>query len=192
MRRRLGLPISIDGPDPHGHRRLAESLGGQTNARHTAIVCAWRQVFTEAGGEVPDRNVERMLSTTHVPVPDGDQRRMDLVVPGLNVSRGRPLFCDITVLSPVTRAGRARPGTSNAGGNEFVHAERENDRIYSPVLESGLGSLHLLGQEVYGRMSRHCVELLPELAWEKASGVHFRLRRGTRFLICPDGRACWR
>ena len=57
----------------------------------------------EAGGQVPDRNIERLLRNLHVPVPPDDLRRLDLIVPGLNVSRGRPLFCDATVLSPLTR-----------------------------------------------------------------------------------------
>ena len=178
-RRRLGSAVAIDGPDPHGHRRLVESVGGRTSARHTAMTAAWRQVFVEAGGQVPDRNVERMLSTTHVPVPEGDRRRIDLVVPGLNVARGRPLFCDITVISPVTRSGGPRPGTSNSGGNPFVQLERDNDSTYAPVLQSGLGALYLLGHEVYGRMSRQCIEILPQLAREKARGVHVHLRRGT-------------
>eukprot|EP00973_Karenia_brevis_P062953 8750531-Karenia_brevis.AAC.1 len=87
MRRRLGLVVNFEGPDPHGHRRLADNTGARLNARHTTMVAAWRQVFTEAGGQVPDRNVERMLSNTHVPVDPQDQRRLDLVVPGLNVAR---------------------------------------------------------------------------------------------------------
>eukprot|EP00973_Karenia_brevis_P065226 9057642-Karenia_brevis.AAC.1 len=66
---------------------------------------AWRQVFIEAGGEVPDRSVERLLSTTHVPVPDGCQLRLDLGVPGLNVAAGLPLFCDFTMISPLTHGG---------------------------------------------------------------------------------------
>ena len=32
---------------------------------------------------MPYRNIERMLRGTHVPVPPGDMRRLDLVVPGL-------------------------------------------------------------------------------------------------------------
>ena len=143
------------------------------------MIAAWRQVFVEAGGAVPDRNVERMLSMTHVPVPEGDQRRVELVVPGLNVARGRPLFCDVTVISPVTRNGRPRPGTSNVGGNPLAQAEAANNGTYAPVVESGLGALYLLGHEVYGRMSRQCVELLPQLAQEKARGSPIRLRRGT-------------
>ena len=72
----------------------ADNLGARLNARHTVLIAAWRQIFAEAGGQVPDRNIERMLSNTHIPVPEGDTRRLDLVVPGLNVARGLPeLVC---------------------------------------------------------------------------------------------------
>ena len=75
IRSPVGLALCIDGPDPYGHRRLTENLGGRTKPRHTTVVAAWRQVFGEAGGHVSDTNVERMLASTHVPVPPGDGRR---------------------------------------------------------------------------------------------------------------------
>ena len=143
------------------------------------MTASWRQVFIEAGGSVPQRNVERMLRNTFVPVPEGDGRRLDLVVPGLNVDRGLPLFCDITVVSPITRVGGSRPGTSNVGGSILAQATRENNTTYAPVVASGLGAIYSLGHEVYGRMSKEAVELLPKLAREKARGMHVRLRRGT-------------
>ena len=120
-----------------------------------------------------------MLSTTHVPVPEGDRRRMDLVVSGLGVAQGRPLFCDVTVVSPITRVGRPRPGTSNVGGCVLRTAERGNDATYRPVIETGLAALLCLGHEVYGRMGSQAVQVLPKLAAEKARFVHPRLRRGT-------------
>eukprot|EP00959_Pyramimonas_sp_CCMP1952_P359829 7534536-Pyramimonas_sp.AAC.1 len=82
----------IDGPDPHGHARLAVATEGRTFSRHKEMIAAWRQIFQEAGGSVPDRNVERLLVRTNIPVPPEDLRRLDLVIPGLNVHRGLPLF----------------------------------------------------------------------------------------------------
>ena len=116
VRSRLGLTVCLDGPDPHGHRRCADNLGDRMNARHTAMIVAWRQVLLEAGGQIPDRNLERVLARTHVAVPPGDLRRLDLVVPGFNVARGLPLFCDVTVIRPIARNGNPRAGTSNRGG----------------------------------------------------------------------------
>ena len=84
------------------------------NARHTVMIAAWHQVFVEAGGKVPDRNRERLLRDTHVPVPPADARRLDLVVPGLNVHRGPPLFCSATIIIPVSGNGGAGSATSDA------------------------------------------------------------------------------
>ena len=178
MRRRLGTAACCDGPDQHGHDRIAQR-GSAMNARHTLLVKAWRQVFTEAGGRVPDRNCERMLRDTHVRVHPSDSRRLDIVVPGLNVERGLPLFCDATVVSPISGNGAPRPGTSNTDGSLLTRAREDNDNIYCEVIDSGLGALLCLGCEVYGRWGPQCVKLVPELARERARGLHPRIRRGT-------------
>ena len=104
------------------------------HARHSSLIAAWRQVFIEAGGQVPKRNVERMLRSTWVRVPEWDNRRLDLIVSGLNIDRGMPLFCDVTVISPISRLSTARPGTSNRGGRLLELAEDENNHTYPEVL----------------------------------------------------------
>ena len=96
-----------------------------------------------------------------------------------NVARGLPLFCDVTVVSPLTGAGHPRPGTSNQGGRLLADATEQNDATYSVVSTSGLGALYSLGAEVYGRLSSQSVELLPALARERSRGLHPRLRRST-------------
>ena len=149
----------------------------------TVMIAAWRQVFIEAGGKVPDRNRERMLRNTHIPVPPEDSRRMDLVVPGLNVARGLPLFCDATILSPVSGNGLPRASTSNADGRLLEQAQRDNDHIYQEVLSTGLGVLLCLGCEVYGRWGDQCVKLVPELARERTRGLNPRVRRGTALAL---------
>ena len=178
VKRRLGLAVCWEGPDAHGHAILA-ATGAAMNARHTVMLAAWRQVFVEAGGRVPDRNRERMLRDTHIPVPPADARRMDLIVPGLNVKGGRPLFCDATVVSPISGNGAPRAGTSNADGHLLHQAQADNDIIYAEVLSTGLGALLCLGCEVYGRWGRQCVKLVPELARERTRGLHPGVRRGT-------------
>ena len=153
------------------------------NARHTVMIAAWRQVFIEAGGKVPDRNRERLLRDTHVPVSPVDVRRLDLVVPGLNVHRGLPLFCDARIISPISGNGMARSGTSNTDGRLLELAQQDNDLIYEEVLSTGLGALLCLGCEVYGRWGHQCVKLVPELARERTRGLHPRVRRGIAFLL---------
>ena len=179
MKFRLGLAVSFDGPDPHGFQHLADNRGGRLNARHSGMLAGWRQVLVEAGGQIPDRNVERILHNTHVPVPAGDMRRLDLVVPGLNVDRGLPLFCDVTVISPVSRNGQPRAGTSNRGGRLLEIADQDNEATYQPVVESGLGALYCLGCEVYGRWGEPCTRLMHALVRERSRLLHPRVRRGT-------------
>ena len=130
IRRRLGIGVLFDGGDSHGHSLVTTNQQGRLNSRHTTVLVAWRQVLTEAGGLIPDRNVERLIRDTHIPVPAGDTRRLDLIVPGLNVANGLPLFCDITVVCPIRGDGNPRPGTSNRGGTALRDAERANDNTY--------------------------------------------------------------
>jgi hypothetical protein len=179
MRRRLGVAISFEGPDAHGHASLATNVGARMNARHTEYNASWRQVLVEAGGQIPDRNEERMLRNTYVPVDPADTRRLDFVVPGLNVARGLPLFIDGTVVTPLSGAGMARPGTSNTAGSLLAEATTQNNENYHEVVDSGLGALYCLGAEVYGRLSAQAETLLPELARERSRGLHPRIRRGT-------------
>ena len=70
-------------------------------------------------------------------------------------------------------------GLESIDGNtrRLEECERENNDTYPEIDSSGIGALYCLGAEVYGRMGRQCVELLPELARERSRGVHPRLRR---------------
>ena len=189
LRRRLGLAVLADAPvcngrgchqrvDAHGHHRLACNRSGRAHGRHRGLIAAWRQVFVEAGGAVPDRNIERMLRDTHVPVPPGDMRRLDLVVPGLGVDRGLPLFCDVTCVTPITARGFARPGATTINGAMLRDATRDNVATYREVAESGLGSLLCLGCEVFGRWSDDVVRVVPAMAAERARGLPPLVRQG--------------
>jgi len=192
MRRRLGLPIEglaercegCRAPlDPYGHHRLACTRTGRLHARHRGLVAAWRQVFAEAGGQVPRRNVERLLSNTHVPTPPGDQRRLDLVVPGLGIERGLPLFCDVTCVTPVSANGTARSGCLTIDGGALRGAQRTNDATYPEVERSGLGRLCCLSVETYGRWGADCLRTVKAMAKERTRGLPRRVRRGTELKL---------
>jgi len=178
MRRRLGIAVSFEGEDVHGHASLTTNRWARLNIRHNGVVAGWRQVMVEAGATIPDHNVERTLTRTNIPVSPYDNRRLDIVAPDLNVYGGLPLFCDVTVLSPITATGMARPGTSNQGGSLLGDAEHDNDNIYYDVVASGLGTLLCLGCEVFGRWGWQSIDLVPKLARERTRGLHVRVRRG--------------
>ena len=115
-------------------------------------------------------------------VPSGDNRRLDLIVPGLSADRGLPLFYDITIVSPIARNSEAPAGTSNRGGSLLDRAEQENDNTYFKVHRSHLASLQCVSCEVYGRWGRQSAELVPKLAPERARGLPLRIRRGAQLI----------
>ena len=88
------------------------------------------------------------------------------------------MFCDITVLAPLSRRGQPRGGTNNRGGRLLEDANNSNATTYHEVPDTGLGVLYCLGCEVYGRWGQPCIELVPALAREHARGMHPRIRRG--------------
>ena len=178
MRRRLGIAVCFEGGDVHGHSALTDNRWARLNIRHTGVVAGWRQVLVEAGAVIPDRSIERLLTRTNIPVAPSDTRRLDIVAPGLNVFGGLPLFCDVTVVSPITATGAARPGTSNRGGHLLAHAEDDNNDTYWDVISTGLGQLLCLGCEVFGRWGCQSIDLVPKLARERTRGLHVRIRRG--------------
>ena len=117
LRLRLGLQVPQDGArceacganlDPLGYHRLTCTRTARLHVRHRGLMQAWRQVFVEAGGSVPRRQVERLLQDCNVRLATGHQRRLDLVVTNVGVARGLPLLCDVTCVAPVTGAGTAR------------------------------------------------------------------------------------
>ena len=121
---------------------------------------------------MPDRNIERLLRNKIILVLSEDNRRLDLIVTGLNVHRGLPLFCDVTIVSPISGNGEPRGGTSNRNGGLLQQAQQENDDTYHAVVVSGLGSLLCLGSEVFGRWSLQFVDMVPALARERSRGQH--------------------
>ena len=118
-----------------------------------------------------------------MPVSRYDNRRLDLLVPGLRIFHGRPLFVDVTVVSPISAKGQPRSGTSSRGGALLVDATKKNNKTYHEVVSSDLGTLLSLGCEVYGRWSAEVIDLLPRLAFAKTEYLPSRSKRGITMLL---------
>ena len=188
--RRLGLPVAaFRAPcegcgrelDAEGFHRTTCMRTGRVHARHKVLVTTWRRVFREAGHNIPDRNVEHLMCTTHIRRSADDARRMDLVTPGLpGVFGGAPLFMDATCVSPLTGEGRPKPRAAGEDGAAVAEAERKNREEDHPDVEASPHACLLsLGAETYGRWSPHSQELVAQLARKKARGVPDLLRRTT-------------
>ena len=174
LRRRLGLPIF---PEPfpceaercthqidcHGHHATACTRTGRIHGRHAAATGPWRQILNEAGYRT---HVERLISNTHLATRANDQRRMDIVAApgsrGAGARRGVALFCDVTVVCPLSGLGQARPGTTREAGHVLANTAAKKHRRYADV--AAMGGLVVLGCEVYGRWCAETISLVKELA----------------------------
>jgi len=124
-----------------------------------------------------------MLRTTNVPVSRYDDRRLDLLVPGLRIFHGRPLFVDVTVVTPISAKGQPRSGTNSRGGALLEDATKKNNETYHEVANSDLGMFLSLGCEVYGRWSEEVIDILPRLAFSKTEFLPSRTQRGVAMLL---------
>ena len=115
---------------------------------------------------------ERLLRDTHMATDARDMRRMDLVAaPGPRAAgarRGVALFADVTIVSPLTQAGNARPTAATTNGGVLAQAVATKRRKYADVHSSPAASLLVLGCETYGRWSEDAVKIVRELAALKA------------------------
>ena len=109
---------------------------------------------------------------------------MDLVAApgarGLGARRGLPLFCDVTIVSPLTRNGVTRSGARRADGAVVAAAARRKHGHYSDVGASGVAAFVVLGSEVYGRWGAEAIKLVSELAGLKAQTATPLLRQSAR------------
>ena len=157
---------------------------GRVHARHFFFVRVWRQVLVEAGASISRRNIERILRNTVLPVSPSDNRRVDLVAPGLGIAAGLPLFCDVTCVSPVTGLGDAVSGCIETAGGATRRASRHCHVVdYPDVNSSGLARLVSLGVEVFGHWSEDSLWIVRTAARARSAELSTRVRRGTELRL---------
>ena len=180
--RRLGLPMqcvedACEGCgiplDEMGYHRLTCMRTGRVQCRHKHIIKGWRRIFREAGVNIPDRNVERTLGTTHIRRSPQDLRRMDLICEGIDgVFGGAPLFMDATLVSPLHGNGTPMPRSATEDGAAVGRADKKNKEVdYADVEASPHAQLLCLGVETYGRWSSHSLQLIRQLVKHKCSNL---------------------
>ena len=192
LRRRLGLPITPvpcrceatscrQQLDAYGHHRSACTRTGRIHGRHASALGAWRQILTEAGYRV---HTERLLRNTNVATQHSDQRRMDLIAApsarGVGARQGTSLFCDLTIVSPITARGAARAGAASHNGVTLERAVNRKRRTYADVATSEVASLVVLGCETYGSWCADASELISELARLQAASSPPYLRKAAK------------
>lgn len=155
---RLGLPVShlrtqCEGCnaslDAFGLHRSTCTRTNRLHARHKAIVGLWIKVLRESGATIrttdANRNIERHLRDTHLPIAQTDHRRMDIVIAGLpGVFRGAPLFLDATSISPLSGVSLDRSNAASTNGDIVTRAELRNSETEYPDVERA-NNAQLLG-----------------------------------------------
>ena len=123
---------------------------------------------------------KQLLRDTNVPLarPD-DQRQLDMVVYGMT-SRGIPLCCDATLVSPLSRCGQPRPGAATTDGVAMRQAERRKQQRYPELLQGNYGKLVVLASETGGRWNSQAQRLVGVFAKQKARAAPTLLRKSAR------------
>ena len=188
--RRLRLPVLQLGShcegcgkrlDCFGDHRCACMKSGRVQARAKPVELAWARVFREAGKEEGATvRWQHMLRHTTLSVDPEDNRRVDVLVEGLPLYFGRPLFCDTTLRSPLKGDGTPHPRAARKDGAVLERAIQDKERKYGDVARSELAELVVLACEVGGRWHETAVELVRQLAKLKVRNVHPLLRRSVQ------------
>ena len=112
-----------------------------------------------------------------------DERRMDLVVHGVSsLYLGRPMFCDVTVRSPVDSSGQPKYRSDIDQGAVLQRAKIQKDGDYPEVATSENVQWLVLGHELYGHTLKEAQVLVAKLAKHKARGTNFLARRTAHIL----------
>ena len=171
-RLRLALPLA---PRRCQCGRRLDSLGDHRSACAQVGVLAHRagpleraaaRICREAGARVATSVALRELN---LDVPATGGRRIEVVANGLPLWRGARIAVDTTLVSPVQRDGRARPGADARPALALQQAKTRKLRTY-PELQPGghtlsLGCLRTRGG---GRFDSQALALLRRLARARA------------------------
>ena len=171
--------------DEYGDHYAACMRSGRVQARAKPAERAWERVLKEARqGTNAAIHAQHLLRNTTLPIRPTDNRRIDLLVTGFPFHSGKPLFCDVTMRSPLKGNGQPHPKAARTGGAVLKRAERDKQTKYGDVEESPLAELLVLGCEVGGRWNETAVNLVRSLAKNKVQNVHPLLRKSAELAFC--------
>lgn len=153
--------------DSLGDHRSACAQVGVLAHRAGPLERAAARICREAGARVATSVALRELN---LDVPATDGRRIEVVANGLPLWRGAQIAVDTTLVSPVQRDGRARPGADARPALALQQAKTRKLRRYPELQPGGHGRCRLVvfGLEVGGRFDSQALALLRRLARARA------------------------
>ena len=109
----------------------------------------------------------------NVEVRAADERAIEVL------ASGAQLAVDITVRSPLTSTGLARPGAATTDGAVLVRARADKEAKYTELLQGNRCHLVVVGLETGSRWSTETTTFVDMLAAGRAREVPSVLRRST-------------
>ena len=115
--------------DTYGFHLTTCMRTGLVMSRHNHLVKAWGLVFKESGRALARRDYERYIRDTHLRRDVNDNRRLDIVTTGIHgVFQGKPLFIDVTCVSPISGQGVPKPRAADENGAVLTNKDNENGK----------------------------------------------------------------
>ena len=119
------------------------------------------------------------LRDMNVEVRADDERAIEVLASGLPIHQGAQLAVDVTLRSPLTSTGLARPGAATTDGAALVRARADKEAKYFELLQGNRCHLVVVGLETGGRWSTEATTFVDMLAAGRAREVPSVLRRST-------------
>ena len=157
--------------DSLGDHRAACSTSGRLGPRRFPLEKAPARVCREAGARVQENVLLRDLNLPGVSVADG--RRLEVVANGFPLFHGGQLAVEASLVSPLTRDGKARRDDA------LRTARGRKEATYPELLAGGRCCLVVLALEVGGRWSEEAATFVWDLAAARSRSAPSALRKAT-------------
>ena len=189
LRRRLFLPLPVDMGsceangcsatlDDRGDHYAACPKTGRLKTRGTRLEEAWARVIAESGvrfrGGVQN---QPRLGELVAGIDAQDERRVEFIIYGTELSAGLPMVLDVCMVSPLHADGCPRPGTSRHPGIAMEEAVKGKRRWYHELEDSPNYKFHVAACETGGRWNEGAQQLVSTLIRHKTQQVPRLLRR---------------
>ena len=151
----------------------------------------------ENSGESVSRSwcvrVNAKLRDMNVEVRADDERAIEVLASGLPIHQLAQLAVDITLRSPLTSTGLARPAAATTDGAVLVRARADKEAKYFELLQGNRCHLVVVGLETGGRWSTEATIFVDMLAAGRARAVPSVLRRSTHLAQVDEdaGSVMW-
>ena len=129
-------------------------------------------------GAIVKTNV--LLKKLNAGVSAGDRRQLEVLAQGVSCKHGSQLAIDVTLRSAVSALGEARGKAADVDAFIADGARADKESKYHEILNSRRCDLAVIASEVGGKWSKEAIDLVHELACDRARSAPVALRGSAR------------